>query len=149
MHQHAAPQSVEKLTVPLLLFVSAVGFIGWASWFGTTSINSIQSSIKDISTTLTNYITVSTERVDRIEQVLEKRTAERWTKTDQQLFCAKTEALPGNKGWRCADADNGYMRLDGPPIWDTARDPAPPSRPLGFENPADQKWTGEIKKEPR
>lgn len=116
----AQPQpstSVERVTVPLLLFVSAAAFVGWASWFGTTSITAIQSSVKELSVTLNHYIERADERVDRIEKTLDARSAERWTKSDQQLFCAKTEAMPGNKGWKCGETENGRAAFDAPSIW--------------------------------
>ena len=118
MQQAPPSTSVERVTVPLILFLSSALFIGWASWFGATSINQIQSSVKELSVVLNNYIQRQDERVDRIETVLERRTAERWTKTDQELFCAKTESIPGNKGWKCADTEHGFVRIDGPSIWD-------------------------------
>jgi hypothetical protein len=127
--------SVERLTVPLLLVVSAGAFIGWASWFGTTSINSIQSEIKGISVTLNNYIERQDERVDRIEQQIDKRTAERWTKTDQQLFCARTESMPGNKGWKCGETENGFARVDGPSIWEGHFTHGAPVADVGPEKP--------------
>ena len=130
--------SVDRITVPLLLVVSAGVFIGWASWFGTTSINSIQSDIKEISNKLVTYVARSDERVSRIERSLDARAAERWTKNEQALFCAKTEAIPGNTGWKCAETENGRASLDSPSIWNGHLNGAAPVADIEFP-PAD-KW---------
>lgn len=116
-HPAAQGTSIDRVTVPLLLVVSAGAFIAWASWFGTTSINSIQSSVKDISVTLNNYIDRQDERVNRLETVVERRNGEAWTKDDQALFCARTEAIPQNKGWKCGETEGGRASLDSPSIW--------------------------------
>jgi hypothetical protein len=124
----------------LLLVVSVGAFVAWASWFGTTSINAIQSDIKGISVTLDNYIERQDERVKRIETTLDVRTAERWTKQDQALFCAQTEAIPGNKGWKCAES-NGRAEFDAPSIWQGHLGPTAPvadvtDKPIGrWSNP--------------
>jgi hypothetical protein len=127
--------SVERVTVPLILFVSASAFIGWVSWFGTTSINSIQSEIKGISVSLNNYIDQQNERTARIEDAIEKRTSERWTKTDQQLFCARTESIPGNKGWKCGETENGFAKVDRPSLFDSLLENASPVADVGPERP--------------
>ena len=127
-HPQPQPQqSVERITVPLLLFLSASVFIGWASWFGTQSINSIQSNIKDISVALTNYIDVADNRVRRIEDELNRRNGDLWTKADQQLFCARTESVDGNKGWKCGDYNGGFALFDQPPIWRGLQPNPPPA----------------------
>ncbi len=133
-----APQSgmsVERVTVPLLLFVSAALFVGWASWFGTSALNALQSETRSISVTLNNYIERATERVDRIERTLDTRTAERWTKTDQALFCAKTESIPGNKGWKCGETESGRATLEAPSIWNGHLGVTAPVADIGPDQP--------------
>jgi hypothetical protein len=132
--------SIDRVTVPFVLVVSAGAFIAWASWFGTTSINAIQSDIKSITVTLNNYIDRQDERVDRLETALDRRTAERWTKNDQALFCAKTEAIPGNKGWKCGETENGRATLESPSIWNGHLGPTAPVADVE-PSPAIGRWS--------
>jgi hypothetical protein len=140
-------QSVERLTVPLLLFLSGVAFVGWASWFGTTSLANMQSDIKELSTMLVNYIERSNERVLRIERTLDARTAERWTKQDQALFCAQTEAIPGNKGWKCAES-NGRAEFDAPSIWNGHLGPTAPVADITPDHPIGRWSTPKVRATP-
>lgn len=113
---YVAPPSIERLTVPLLLVVSALCFVGWATWFGTTAINKIQENITEISNNLKNYIERSDARVLRIEEALDKRTDERLTKFDHEIWCLRTERL--NPNWKCGGTQPPRSdETESPAIW--------------------------------
>lgn len=108
--------SVEKMTVPLLMFFGALSVVVGLSVFATRTATTLEQGITTLTATLNNYIVRADDRMTRLENDITKRTTERWTKTDHELFCARTEALPANKGWRCARTHDG-LRADEPPIW--------------------------------
>lgn len=115
-----APQgsstSVKNLSVPfLLVIVGAVTLVGVTvtitNQFNTvTSSNALQfqeikTAIDSLKTFLTAQIGSQSDRIGRMEMELERRTSDRYTRSEHNQWCRTTEAINANNGWKCADLE--------------------------------------------
>lgn len=124
--------SMDNITVPLILvFFGAAGLVS-ATYFATRELSDISNSLQSISRDVTDVRTTVNRKLGEYEEELSKRTADRWSKTDHDIWCAKTEVINSAIGWKCAPvtypaANVGRIR-DFPSIsgWATRSDPRRP-----------------------
>lgn len=92
--------SVDKITVPILLFVSALLAVAGGAAYVTKIMSDVQSGIEKLNAKMDGIKEAANDRVTRLENEMLAGTAIRYTKQDHELFCARTERL--NPNWRCA-----------------------------------------------
>lgn len=126
--------SVEGLTIPIVMAISILVSAVLLAWWGATQFATLKSANDIAYTNVTNSIErlgekilsitePINERIARLESKLERGVVDRWSKTDHDLWCAKTESI--NRDWRCAgytdpdrqsSSDESYMNTPLPPL---------------------------------
>ena len=121
------PSMVEGLSANVMTVISAIAFVVWATYFGTTQFQSlktgqerteekIEQTAIDIKNVVSSYSAATSDRILRLEEELKTRTLSRWTKTDMEIWCAKTERLNTDIKWRCGPVLPQMTNM--PPIWE-------------------------------
>jgi len=111
-YMYPVPQSretsISKLSVPfLLVFGGALALVsatGGITYSATMAFTQLKSSIDTLSEKVTQKLDSQDERIGRLERDVSDRTADRYTRTDHDLWCSRTEQLNAKLGWRCSDA---------------------------------------------
>lgn len=91
--------SIESITVPLLLVFSVALFLVGATYVATTQFNSLQNSVERLGTKIEDVASRIKERLDRIEA----HNDENLSRKDHQLWCASAERANRNIGWACME----------------------------------------------
>lgn len=91
--------SINRLTIPIISAVAAALFLMSMTYTLTSQFESLKYAIDKLT--------------DQVEQVrgdlagritsLERATKNGWTGADQEFWCARTEQLNSDIGWRCAE----------------------------------------------
>lgn len=105
--------SVNKITVPLIMTLSGAVFLMGITYAATSQFSDIKHAIEKLSGRIETLTGELASRIGRLEQTDADRQRERWSKTDHDLWCARTEQV--NSGWRCADAGEPLRRYGPPP----------------------------------
>ncbi len=121
--------------LPIALVVTGFAFVAWATYYGTGTLKNIETSQERILNKVETYAQRSDERAARLEAALAKSDREGFSKTDHELWCAKTEAILNNKGWKCAETESGRAAFDSPSIWDGHLGPTAPVADIGPDQP--------------
>lgn len=102
--QQAAPTSsgsnvsVTRVTMPVILALSAAIFLMFATYAGTSQFAAIKHSIDKLSTRVE---ALSAEFKQRISEVETQALADRYTRTDHDRWCLEAERTNSASGWRC------------------------------------------------
>ena len=80
--------SITRMTVPLLLVGSLVVFVSVGTYLVTANFAEIKHALTDIASKM------------------EDLKNDRYTRTQHDLWCSRTEQLNSSIGWRCADVDD-------------------------------------------
>ena len=80
--------SITRMTVPLLLVGSLVVFVSVGTYLVTANFAEIKHALTDIASKM------------------EDLKNDRYTRTQHDLWCSRTEQLNSGLGWRCADVDD-------------------------------------------
>jgi len=98
--------SLQAITVPLMIvFLGAAGLVT-ATHYATKQMAGMHETLRQIDTKVGD-VKVNMEReVLSIRTDLKIRTAERWSRLDHEIWCAKTEAMNVAIGWKCAPVPN-------------------------------------------
>lgn len=98
--------SITKMTVPLLLVGSLVVFVSVGTYLVTANFSEIKHSLTDIAEKMEDLKGDIADRINRVEREADQRTKDRYTRTQHDLWCSRTEQLNSSIGWRCADIDD-------------------------------------------
>ena len=98
--------SITKMTVPLLLVGSLVVFVSVGTYLVTANFSEIKHALTDISEKMEDLKGDIADRINRVEREADQRTKDRYTRTQHDLWCSRTEQLNSSIGWRCADIDD-------------------------------------------
>lgn len=91
-----------NITVPLILvFVGGVGLVT-ATFYATRELADVHSTLQTISRDVSQLRGKIEQDIEELQEDLKHRTANRWSKYDHDVWCAKTEALNSAIGWKCA-----------------------------------------------
>jgi len=102
--------SVNRISVPLLMvLIGAVALVG-ATYTATTQFNDIKVAIERLGDRLTAELGTQATRIGRLEAEMQARTQDRYTKTEHELWCSRTEQANITTGWKCADLE-GRIRF--------------------------------------
>lgn len=113
---------MSRLTGGLMPMVGAtvliVGAIVPAAMWAAVQFSQIKATLEHLPEQISVSVSPLSVRINALEREIEHRTRSRWTRTDQELWCLKTQQL--NPTWRCADHIGQGVTgdtLDSPPIW--------------------------------
>lgn len=96
---------VNRISVPLLMvLIGAVALVG-ATYTATTQFSEIKIAIERLSDKLSSELGNQSGRIGRLEAEMQARTQDRFTKTEHELWCSRTEQANVNTGWKCAQLD--------------------------------------------
>lgn len=98
--------SITKMTVPLLLVGSLVVFVSVGTYLVTANFSEIKHALTDIAEKMEDLKGDIADRISRVEREADQRTKDRYTRTQHDLWCSRTEQLNSSIGWRCADVDD-------------------------------------------
>lgn len=115
--------SVENMTVPIVMAISILVSAVLLAWWGATQFAKINYSIEKFSDKMSSFADPINERISRLEKAISTDFGQRWTRADQELFCARAERV--NANFRC------------PNVHSATKDD-PPAIPFGF---TPQSWT--------
>ncbi len=120
----------EGINANVMTVISMVGFVAWVTYLGTTQLQSLQvgqertedkidRTASEIKGLVSNYTASTTDRFKRLEDELKARSLSRFSRSDMEVWCAKTERLNADIKWRCGPI---ITQLSGhtPPIWENA-----------------------------
>lgn len=93
--------SIKSMTVPIILACTIAVAVAGLTYFGTKELGDIKHSISDLSRDIRSMGNDLTRRVESVERDVEVKARDRWTKTDHDLWCLRTEQI--NKDWRCGE----------------------------------------------
>lgn len=97
--------SVNKVNVPLLLvLIGAVALVG-ATYTATIQFAEIKSAIERLGDKLVNELTGQAAHISRLESEMNARTADRFTRSEHELWCSRTEQANAAIGWKCANLE--------------------------------------------
>jgi len=116
-NDHAPLLDGKNVGIPLLVVVSggfALAAFVWtvntqiAEWRLETKdqINEVKQEVSAVRAVLEASITQTNTRLTRIEVEMEKRTADRYTRTEHERWCRTTELVNQNNGWKCPNLDH-------------------------------------------
>lgn len=108
--------SISRLSVPAYVVVGGLFAVGTgclALGMGYMSlINKIERvpemvkvQIESLTKDFSQRIDVQSSRVDRIENEMASRTADRYTRTDHDRWCKTAELVNTASGWKCPDVE--------------------------------------------
>lgn len=101
----ARDMSVQRLNVPLLLVMAGafalISITGGITYTATIQFTEIRTAIERLTDKLTTELSGQSERIGRIEKDMSERTADRYTRSDHDVWCRLTEQM--NQNWKCAD----------------------------------------------
>lgn len=117
----SASSSFETIHLPILMVVTALLFTTAATYYGTNQFNDLKNAINDLSRKIETNTENMSARITRIEAELQALPATRYTLSDHELWCLKTERI--NEGWRCGDFSAKKADAS-PPIWAGQKDQA-------------------------
>lgn len=109
-------QSITKMTVPLLLVGSLVVFVSVGTYLVTSNFSEIKHSLVDIASKMEDLKNNLADRIDRVEREADVRSRDRYTRTQHDLWCSRTEQLNAGIGWKCADVDENSRYKFAPQI---------------------------------
>ena len=95
--------SINKVTVPVIMAISAGAFLVAATYAATSQFSDIKHSLDKLVTRIESLSGELTSRVQRLEQGEAERRREGWTQRDQELWCARTEQRNAGSGFRCSE----------------------------------------------
>lgn len=100
--QQRSETPVNSISVPLLMvLIGAVALVG-ATYTATSHLNEIKVAIQRLGDKLAVDIGNHSDRIGRIETELQNRTADRYTRSEHDLWCSRTEQANIASGWKCA-----------------------------------------------
>lgn len=102
--------SVKQVTIPIVLAIAGAVVLVGATYAATNQFNDIKASIRDLSHKIDSLTGNLEQRINRLEEDTKDRTRDRWTRSDHDLWCARTERVNAKLGWRCADLSGGLPR---------------------------------------
>lgn len=97
-HEQAG-ESIEGITVPLLLVFSFALFLVGATYMATTQFNSLANAVERLGGKIQDVADRINGRIDR----LETDNAGNLSRQDHQLWCASAERANRNIGWACTE----------------------------------------------
>ncbi len=100
--------SVLKLHMPLLTAIALCIFIAGATTVVVSQFYGLQNALTRIGDQLASFTTAFTKRVTQLETAIDESRQDRFTRTDHEIWCSRTEML--NPQWYCARQGNGFIR---------------------------------------
>lgn len=101
----------------LMVLIGAVALVG-ATYTATTQFNEIKTAIERLGDKLTSELGTQANRIGRLEAEMQARTVDRYTKTEHELWCSRTEQANAANGWRCATLDGRLQFAPRTQGWD-------------------------------
>lgn len=95
--------SVKSLTIPLVIAIGGAAALVSLTYFGTTHFNDIKYAIEKLSDKVDTLSNNVNDRIQRLEVEVNEKTIDRYTRRDHDFWCARTETLNSDIGWKCAD----------------------------------------------
>lgn len=80
-------------------------FVSVGTYLVTSNFSEIKHALTDIATKMEDLKGDFVDRISRVERDAEARTRDRYTRTQHDLWCARTEQVNAGIGWKCADVD--------------------------------------------
>jgi len=107
--------SINKLTMPIVMFFGAIITVGVAAAFAATQLTTLGHKIDTVQSTLGLQI-------ERLGNSLERRVSKNetgvgairagaWARKDHEFWCARTEQVNTALGWRCAENPGDPRRV--------------------------------------
>lgn len=93
-------QSIKNTNIPLLMAVVAAMFLMGAAAAATRQLTGMEYAILDLGRKFDAAVQSVSHRIDR----LEGQTQDRWTRTDHEFWCSRTEQINTANGWKCAES---------------------------------------------
>jgi len=98
-------RDASKLTIPLVAAIVAAamvvpGIIGGTYWVAV-QFGEIKFAIERVRTDLGILNQERAKNAERVREEIERRTADRWTQGEQQLWCIRAERANSKLGWQC------------------------------------------------
>lgn len=94
-----AETSITRMTVPAVMVVSLAAALVWATYAATSQFGDIKHAIDKLSSRIEALTGELSQRIGRLEQ----NDADRWSKKDHEIWCAKAERANQSIGWTCGD----------------------------------------------
>lgn len=114
--------SVSSLNVPFLLVIAGaialVSITGGITYSATIQFTEIRTAIERLTDKFIARSDSQDARIDRVERAMSEKTLDRYTRTEHELWCSRTEQANAAIGWKCANLEgrlNFAPRLHG---WD-------------------------------
>lgn len=96
---------IGKINVPLLLvMIGGVALVG-ATYTATIQFAEIKSAIERLGYKLVTELGGQSARIGRLEADMQNRTADRYTRTEHELWCSRTEQANAALGWKCGNLE--------------------------------------------
>lgn len=92
---------ITRMTVPLLLVLSGGLIVGILSWSMSGQFSDIKAKLERMDERIQSLTSGLKNRIERIEVEMEHRTKDRYSLGDHNAWCATTEAINIQNGWRC------------------------------------------------
>jgi hypothetical protein len=104
---------VQSVTVPIVLAVLSCFSIAGMAYAAATNLGEIRSSIVDLNTKMQDriarlddklaaYVDVVNTRFAFVQNEIQSRTGDLWSRSDHELWCSRTELR--NPGWKCGES---------------------------------------------
>lgn len=104
------PMTINKINMPVIMAVVIGVFLMGITYAATNEFSDLKHAIDRLTDRLEQGVDAMGRRIDRIEKDLGERTADRWSKTDHEIWCARTEQLNSDINFKCAEGTGEKRR---------------------------------------
>ena len=101
---------VTKINMPILFVIPLVLFVATSVSLVVSNFSEIKSSLASLSNKIERLAGDLGGRIDRVELEARQRSQDRYTKTQHDLFCARTEQVNSSIGWKCGDVEESSLK---------------------------------------
>lgn len=112
--------SVNRINMPVVMAISGAVFLMGITYVATQQFAELKFAIEKLTSKMDTLASDLAGRIARLEQA----SGERWSKSDQEYWCVRTEHVNAGNGWRCAELP-GERRRE--PVAPAQPAPAPPA----------------------
>lgn len=104
-------QSVTSLSIPIIIAVVILVSMMGVTYTATNEFANLRHTIEKLADQMQGMAEGLGKRIDRVEDRIEKGTADRWTRKDHDYWCTRTEQVNADLGWKCAE-NPGQPRIE-------------------------------------